>query len=122
MNSNTEVKEIKYCIVHATYQLTILPRTLCMLLYFNILNDEDSQNSISIYVKVKMEKKLNMLSGLPQKNAFRGRLRGRVVKFACSAAVAQGSDPGCGHGTARQIKQNNKKKRLATVVSPGANL
>ena len=31
-----------------------------------------------------------------------GRLRGRVVKFARSAAAAQGSDPGCGHGTARQ--------------------
>ena len=32
-----------------------------------------------------------------------GRPRGRVVKFARSAAVAQsfaGSDPGCGHGTA----------------------
>ena len=32
----------------------------------------------------------------------RGRLRGRVVKFAHSTAVAQGSDPGHGHGTARQ--------------------
>ena len=32
----------------------------------------------------------------------RGRLRGRVVKFARSAAAAQGSDPGHGHGTARQ--------------------
>ena len=31
-----------------------------------------------------------------------GRLRGRVVKFACSAAAAQGSDPGRGHGTAHQ--------------------
>ena len=31
-----------------------------------------------------------------------GRLRGRVVKFARSAAVAQGSDPGRGHVTARQ--------------------
>ena len=31
-----------------------------------------------------------------------GRLRGRMVKFACSAAAAQGSDPGCGHGTSRQ--------------------
>ena len=31
-----------------------------------------------------------------------GWLRGRVVKFARSAAAAQGSDPGCGHGTARQ--------------------
>ena len=28
-----------------------------------------------------------------------GRLRGLVVKFARSAAVAQGSDPGRGHGT-----------------------
>ena len=28
--------------------------------------------------------------------------RGRVVKFVCSTAAAQGSDPGCGHGTARQ--------------------
>ena len=33
---------------------------------------------------------------------FEGRLRGRVVKFTRSAAVAQGSDPGRGHGTARQ--------------------
>ena len=33
---------------------------------------------------------------------LRGRLRGRVVKFVRSAAVAQGSDPGRGHGTARQ--------------------
>ena len=32
----------------------------------------------------------------------RGRLRGRVVKFVRSAAVAQGSDPGHGHGTAHQ--------------------
>ena len=31
-----------------------------------------------------------------------GRLRGRVVKFVCSAAAAQGSDPGHGHGTAHQ--------------------
>ena len=33
---------------------------------------------------------------------YRGRLRDRVVKFACSAAAAQGSDLGHGHGTARQ--------------------
>ena len=33
---------------------------------------------------------------------FRGRLHGRVVKFAHSAAAAQGSDPGHGHGTAHQ--------------------
>ena len=32
----------------------------------------------------------------------RGWPRGQVVKFTCSAAVAQGSDPGSGHGTARQ--------------------
>ena len=31
-----------------------------------------------------------------------GWLRGRVVKFMHSAAAAQGSDPGHGHGTARQ--------------------
>ena len=31
-----------------------------------------------------------------------GQLRGRVVKFAHSAAAAQGSDPGHGHGTAHQ--------------------
>ena len=31
---------------------------------------------------------------------MRGRLCGRVVKFVCSAAAAQGSDPGHGHGTA----------------------
>ena len=36
------------------------------------------------------------------KNSFRGRLCGRVVKFAHSAVAAQGLDPGCGHGTARQ--------------------
>ena len=36
------------------------------------------------------------------KKNCRGRLRGRVVKFACSAAVAQGSDPGRRRGTARQ--------------------
>ena len=35
-------------------------------------------------------------------NEFWGRLRGRVVKFARSAGAAQGSDPGCEHGTARQ--------------------
>ena len=29
-----------------------------------------------------------------------GRLHGRVVKFALSAVVARGSDPGRGHGTA----------------------
>ena len=81
-----------------------------------------------------------------------GPLRGRVVKFAGSAAGAQGSDPGRGQGTARQatlrrcptshnqndlqiryttvyragvgeIKSRKKeKKRLATAVSPGANL
>ena len=39
---------------------------------------------------------------LVSKNLFRGRLCGQVVKFARSAAVAQGSDPGCGHGTAHQ--------------------
>ena len=33
---------------------------------------------------------------------MRGRPRGWVVKFVCSAAMAQGSDPGRGHGTARQ--------------------
>ena len=33
---------------------------------------------------------------------FRGRLRGRVVKFACSTVVAQGLDPGHGHGTTHQ--------------------
>ena len=31
-----------------------------------------------------------------------GQLRGRVVKFARSATAVQGSDPGHGHGTARQ--------------------
>ena len=31
-----------------------------------------------------------------------GRLLGRVVKFAHSAVLAQGSDPGRGHGTACQ--------------------
>ena len=36
------------------------------------------------------------------KKYWRGGLRGRVVKFARSAAAAQGSDPGHGHGTARQ--------------------
>ena len=36
------------------------------------------------------------------KNPGTGQLRGRVVKFARSAVVAQGSDPGRGHGTARQ--------------------
>lgn len=36
------------------------------------------------------------------KEMSRGRPRGRVVKFAHSAAAAQGSDPGRGHGTARQ--------------------
>ena len=34
--------------------------------------------------------------------SFRGRLHGRVVKFVCSTAAAQGSDPGRGHGTAHQ--------------------
>ena len=32
----------------------------------------------------------------------RGWLRGGVVKFPHSSVVAQGSDPGHGHGTARQ--------------------
>ena len=35
----------------------------------------------------------------------RGRPNGQVVKFACTALVAQGfagSDPGCGHGAAHQ--------------------
>ena len=40
-------------------------------------------------------------SMLFKKNPW-GRLRGRVVKFARSAVAAQGSDPGRGHGTARQ--------------------
>ena len=31
-----------------------------------------------------------------------GRLRGQVVKFTCSAAVAKGLDPGRGHGTTHQ--------------------
>ena len=31
-----------------------------------------------------------------------GWLRGQVVKFTRSAVAAQGSDHGCGHGTARQ--------------------
>ena len=31
-----------------------------------------------------------------------GRLRGGGVKFVRSAAAAQGSDPGSGHGTAHQ--------------------
>ena len=73
-----------------------------------------------------------------------------MVRFARSAATAQGSDPGRGHGTSCQamlrrrptshhqkdlqlgyttmyragfgeIKQE-KKERLATVVSPDANL
>ena len=34
------------------------------------------------------------------KYKLRGWLHGRVVKFARSAAAAQGSDPGCGRGTA----------------------
>ena len=36
---------------------------------------------------------------------FRGRPHGQVIKFACSTSAAQGfagSDPGHGHGTARQ--------------------
>ena len=33
---------------------------------------------------------------------LRSRLHGGVVKFTHSAAAAQGSDPGRGHGTARQ--------------------
>ena len=40
-----------------------------------------------------------------RKNAHRGQPRGRVVKFACSASLAQGFtglDPGHGHGTAHQ--------------------
>ena len=70
-----------------------------------------------------------------------------MVKFARSAAAAQGSDPGRGHGTTRQATlrrphipqleghatkiyncvqagfgEIKQKKRLATVVSPGANL
>ena len=36
------------------------------------------------------------------KHEYRAWLHGRVVKFARSAAAAQGSDPGHGHGTARQ--------------------
>ena len=87
------------------------------------------------------------------KEKSRGRLRGQVVKFACSAAAAQGSDPGRRHGTACQAtlrtrptshnwkgmklryttvyrgglgrwsrKKKKNKGRLATVVSPGANL
>ena len=37
----------------------------------------------------------------PSRNIW-GQLRGQVVKFACSAAAVQGSDPRHGHGTARQ--------------------
>ena len=36
------------------------------------------------------------------KKYIRGRLHGLVVKFACSAAAAQGLDPGRGRGTAHQ--------------------
>ena len=37
------------------------------------------------------------------KTTMRGWLCGGVVKFARSAAAAQGSDPGCRHGTALQV-------------------
>ena len=36
------------------------------------------------------------------KSTCRGWLRGRAVEFVRSAAAAQGSDPGRGHGTARR--------------------
>ena len=36
------------------------------------------------------------------KTYSRGQLHGQVVKFAHSAVAAQGSDPGCRHGTALQ--------------------
>ena len=59
---------------------------------------------------------------------FRGRLRGRVVKFASSAAAAQGSEPGHGHGTARQAtwrwrptshNQKDMQLRYTTVCRGG---
>ena len=37
-----------------------------------------------------------------EKKLFWAQLCDRVVKFVHSAAAAQGSDPGCGHGTAHQ--------------------
>ena len=37
-----------------------------------------------------------------QEPQYWGWLHGRVIKFTRSAAAAQGSDPGCRHGTARQ--------------------
>ena len=86
-----------------------------------------------------------------QKKKCSGRLRGRVVKFARSAAGGPGFGSWAqtwhcssghvevashipqleGHATKiyncvqrwfGEIKAENKKKRLATVVSPGANL
>ena len=55
--------------------------------YFNILTD-------TFLIPSSFIPHLKLYSG--------GRLRGRVVKFVRSAAAAQGSHPGRGHGTAHQ--------------------
>ena len=56
------------------------------------------------YVIILSELQVDFYSvlNIKLKSKIRGRLHGRVVKFARSTAAAQGLDPGRGHGTARQ--------------------
>ena len=89
---------------------------------------------------------MNQSNPLKKNRRFGAGPLGRVVKLVCSASAAQGfagSDPGRGHGTAHQAASHiaqpealtteiynyvlggfgkKKKRRLATVVSSGANL
>ena len=51
---------------------------------------------------LKVEFQLMNVERIVEIENHRGRLHGRVVKFACSAAAAQGLDPGRGNGTAGQ--------------------
>ena len=58
------------------------------------------------------------------KKYYRGQPRGRVVKFACSAVVAQGFaglDPGRGHGTTRQATLR-QRPTLPQLKGPAAKI
>ena len=78
---------------HSLSESKLLPSDLDFLESLSILG-----SSLSLNWYNATWRRMNSI----ERNRRWGRLRGRVVKFARSDAAVQGSDPGRGHGTARQ--------------------
>ena len=76
----------------------------------------DDDRGLILFFRVRVHQSFIILQ------IFRGRLCGRVVKFARSDPAAQGSDPGRGHGTACQVTHVEAASHIPQLEGPATKI